>query len=454
MTGQSYTEQDLGRWLETTGRTPLPTDVDDLLTRTARARQRPAWSFPERWLPMDISVQAPTVAGRRPSLRAIALVALVILGLVAGAVVVAGSRRPLPAQYGLATNGLVAYVVPVGDSVTTPNGYVYLLPHGDIATVDPVTGATTTLVGGPSLDRDPVFSLDGTRLAFVRETEAGQMLYVVDPTGGEPRPLTKEPLPDIRDLAWSPDGASIAFSSPDGDLWHLWIARSDGSGARRVTMDPALSVVLPQWRPPVGDEILVVGSRSAGLAPALGYRDLWGGDRPGATGVGLFVVRPDGSGLRPITAADGGPYDYGHAGWTPDGQRIITQRTDPNAFGYTRIRVLSADGAELQVIGPHAGVDALDPVVAPDGRWVAFADMSADGNWRLRVASIDGSVPPVDLADFGGGAAAYAWSPDGRSIIVTHQYFKETWLVDVVARTKTKVAWVDPGSPAWQRTAD
>ena len=55
MSERLYTEGELMKWLETTGITPRPDYVDDLLTQTAGSRQRPAWRFPERWLPMEIS---------------------------------------------------------------------------------------------------------------------------------------------------------------------------------------------------------------------------------------------------------------------------------------------------------------------------------------------------------------------------------------------------------------
>ena len=41
---------------------PYPDYIDDVLATTAQRRQRPAWTFPERWLPMDIT----THASRRP----------------------------------------------------------------------------------------------------------------------------------------------------------------------------------------------------------------------------------------------------------------------------------------------------------------------------------------------------------------------------------------------------
>ena len=31
---------------------------DDLVQQIARVRQRPAWTFPERWLPMDFATKA------------------------------------------------------------------------------------------------------------------------------------------------------------------------------------------------------------------------------------------------------------------------------------------------------------------------------------------------------------------------------------------------------------
>ena len=48
-------------------------------------------------------------------------------------------------------------------------------------------------------------------------------------------------------------------------------------------------------------------------------------DIEGATGLGLFRVRPDATGLTRVTPATGARFDYGRTSWSPDGERIVTQ---------------------------------------------------------------------------------------------------------------------------------
>ena len=51
---------------------PYPDYIDDVLATTAQRRQRPAWTFPERWLPMVDVARQPVLAPRLPW-RAISL---------------------------------------------------------------------------------------------------------------------------------------------------------------------------------------------------------------------------------------------------------------------------------------------------------------------------------------------------------------------------------------------
>lgn len=92
MTADPRLERNLPAILADLGAGPVPDYVDSLLARTARTRQRPGWVFPERWLPVDTAttnvVTSPPVRWRM-----IAIAALLMIGLVAGAVLVAGQLQ-------------------------------------------------------------------------------------------------------------------------------------------------------------------------------------------------------------------------------------------------------------------------------------------------------------------------------------------------------------------------
>ena len=68
-----------------------PAYFDDILGQVGRTRQRPGWTFPERWLPMSAVSERLSAAPRVP-LRAVAVAALILIALVVAIAVIAGSR--------------------------------------------------------------------------------------------------------------------------------------------------------------------------------------------------------------------------------------------------------------------------------------------------------------------------------------------------------------------------
>ena len=64
MTSERRFEQELPALLDDLFMGPMPTYRDRLLRQTARTRQRPAWSFLERWLPMVDVARQPVLAPR------------------------------------------------------------------------------------------------------------------------------------------------------------------------------------------------------------------------------------------------------------------------------------------------------------------------------------------------------------------------------------------------------
>jgi hypothetical protein len=79
----------------------FPDYNDDLLARTARTPQRPAWRTPERWLAMTITLRRPLLA---PPMRRLAVgLALIVTLLAAAALMLLAGHRPLPLPAVVAT---------------------------------------------------------------------------------------------------------------------------------------------------------------------------------------------------------------------------------------------------------------------------------------------------------------------------------------------------------------
>ena len=93
---------------------------------------------------------------------------------------------------------------------------------GDLWSVPRAGGNAERLTNSPGTEIGPIFSPDGSMIAFTGEYDGNIDVYVMSATGGEPKRLTYHPVPDAA-VAWTPDGKTILFASPrenenDGDM--------------------------------------------------------------------------------------------------------------------------------------------------------------------------------------------------------------------------------------------
>ena len=73
-------------------------------------------------------------------------------------------------------------------------------------------GEARRLIASSGINTGPVFSPDGTMVAYTGNVNGNADVYVVPAAGGEPRRLTYDPAPDVA-LGWTPDGKGVLFRS-------------------------------------------------------------------------------------------------------------------------------------------------------------------------------------------------------------------------------------------------
>lgn len=113
------------------------------------------------------------------------------------------------------------------------------------------TGAET-LLGGTDWDEvRPVFSLDGKTVLYVLDENdpllRGVMNFAVVPVeGGTAAALGTNPF--AGGPVWTPDGSQVAYMSNESGQWQIYVMNTDGTNKRRITPDDG-DYVYPVWRP-------------------------------------------------------------------------------------------------------------------------------------------------------------------------------------------------------------
>lgn len=431
MTTERRLERDLPSILGDLAMGPYPDYIDDVLATTARRRQRPAWTFPERWLPMVDIARQPAFAPRLPW-RWVGLLALLVVAAVAGAALIVGSQRALPEPFGPAANGLIVY-----DAL------------GDIYVADPVSGVTEAIVSGPETDTGPVWSRDGTRIAFQRKPVGGVtggLLLVARADGTGVVQVTPEPLVGLTRWSFSPDGGSIVALAMVEYQVRIVIASSDGQGQLQVLGAPvAADDGAPEFRPPDGKEILFIRRESTEALR------------------GVYAVDPVTEIVRTIVAPSS--RDVYAATWSPDGSRIAYGSFDPNADGVSsRTHVVAADGTgDFQVDDhPDTIADGSPMVWSNDGTRLIITRVYGGSGDRTRsaIVPVDGSglgieidCPTTTLGE--ACAVEWSWSPDDGSLLgtVSIDDKPQQILADSSTGAVRPLTLTTDSSPAWQRLA-
>lgn len=95
---------------------------------------------------------------------------------------------------------------------TLSRTHIAFVYAGDLWTVPRAGGDAVRLTTGVGTETRPLFSPDGTTLAFSAEYDGNLDVYTVPAAGGVPRRLTYHPGTDIV-AGWTPDGTKVLFAS-------------------------------------------------------------------------------------------------------------------------------------------------------------------------------------------------------------------------------------------------
>ena len=396
--------------------------IDNVISVTRALRPEPRWRALLKERPMRTN--SIVIAGSPPLRFGLIFAVIALIGLLAATVVVGALvlRQPaVPPAYGPAGNGVLAYA-----------------ESGDIVTTDASGANITDITTGPALDSRPVFSRDGTQIAFLRKETGTTKLVVANADGTELQTVSPALYDQVDAIDWSPDGQRLVVLGDllldPRDTMSILVLAADGTGSREpIDLGDISPNRWAAWRPPAGEEIIFRANPTRGDPAAA-----------------LYAIAPEGGQVRPLMEpATPEPIDASTV-WepelSPDGRSATfytwgqNEAGDVNAWG----RVLDLETGDARIASAWGG--SASPIT-PDGQFVVGVGS------RLEIEPLDGSTssrtfgPAIETA-----GVHVAISPDGTTVLVTESSGART-LVDIETGAPTPLDASSEDRFSWQRVA-
>ncbi len=264
------------------------------------------------------------------------------------------------------------------------------------------------LLGNHELDYDAVWSPDGATLVFTSEREGSADLFRVKPDGTGLERLTDDPAYDDQ-AAFSPDGKQLVFvSSRNGGFAHLWTMDLATRRTKALTMGTGTGGDFrPAWSPD-GKWIAFSSDRESSLPFSDGRWER-------LQEVDLFVIRPDGTGLKRIT--EHGAF-VGSPKWSADSRQVLAyamtaeqtlanRRPSPEPNNDTRLVSIEVATGKMTDLAAPPGVNFAPSYV---GNTIGYLRRDKAGP-GAGIYYINGKAGPK------GEVRGAAWSPDGARIV-------------------------------------